>query len=122
MIWLNWEADLLIDIILKNLHDSKADKILNINLNGKSEQADNMVIASGTSNRHVASIAEKLITVIKKNSKIRVKTEGIKNADWVLIDCGDVVVHVFRQEVRDFYQLERIWQHKESSFSDFENA
>ncbi len=119
---MNWEADLLIDIIFKNLHDSKADKILNINLNGKSEQADNMVIASGTSNRHVASIAEKLITVIKKNSKIRVKTEGIKNADWVLIDCGDIVVHVFVQEVRDFYQLERIWQYDQKTIFESENA
>ena len=81
-----------------------------------------MVIASGTSNRHVASIAEKLISIVKKDLRISVRAEGMTNADWVLIDCGDVVVHVFRQEVRDFYQLERIWQHKENSFSDFENA
>ena len=80
-----------------------------------------MVIASGTSNRHVASIAEKLILTVKKNSKTGVRVEGIENADWVLIDCGDVVVHVFRQEVRDFYQLERIWQHDTVTFSDSEN-
>jgi ribosome-associated protein len=81
-----------------------------------------MVIASGTSNRHVVSIAEKLISSVKKDLGIRVRTEGMANADWVLIDCGDVIVHVFRQEVRDFYQLERMWQHNISSFSDFENA
>tara|TARA_Y200000002_G_C22326159_1_gene514733 strand:+ start:140 stop:499 length:360 start_codon:yes stop_codon:yes gene_type:complete len=116
-----WEGELLIDLILNNLSESKADKILNIDLNGKSEQADYMVIASGTSNRHVASIAEKLISTVKKNSKTGVRVEGIENADWVLIDCGDVVVHVFRQEVRDFYQLERIWQHDTVIFSDSEN-
>ena len=65
---------------------------MNIDLNGKSEQADNMVIASGTSNRHVTSISEKLISTVKKVSGISVRTEGIGNADWVLIDCGDVIV------------------------------
>jgi ribosome-associated protein len=91
-------------------------------LNGKSEQADNMVIASGTSNRHVASIAEKLISSLKKELGLRVKTEGMGNSDWILIDCGDVVIHVFREEVRDFYQLERLWQHNPSILPDFENA
>ena len=81
-----------------------------------------MVIASGTSNRHVTSIAQKLISKVKKDFGIRVRIEGMTNADWVLIDCGDIVVHVFRQEVRDFYQLERIWQHNVTSFSDSENA
>ncbi len=91
-------------------------------MNGKSEQADNMVIVSGTSNRHVVSISEKLIFEVKKVCGIPVRVEGINNADWILIDCGDVIVHVFRQEVRDFYQLERIWQHNPLNFSDFENA
>ena len=91
-------------------------------MNGKSEQADNMVIASGTSNRHVASIAEKLISSLKKELGLRVKTEGMGNSDWILIDCGDVVIHVFREEVRDFYQLERLWQHNPSILPDFENA
>ena len=91
---------------------------MNIDLNGKSEQTDNMVIASGNSNRHVASIAEKLISVVKKTTDISVRTEGITNADWVLIDCGDVIVHVFRQEVRDFYNLEQLWQYNSNNFSD----
>ena len=95
---------------------------MNIDLNGKSEQADNMVIASGTSNRHVTSISEKLISTVKKVSGISVRTEGIGNADWVLIDCGDIIVHIFRQEVRDFYQLERLWQHNPVSFSDIEKS
>ena len=116
------EGELLIDIILNNLSESKADKILNIDLNGKSEQADNMVIASGTSNRHVTSISEKLIATVKKVSGISVRIEGITHADWVLIDCGDIIVHVFRQEVRDFYQLERIWQHDPTTFSDTEKS
>ena len=93
---------------------------MNIDLNGKSEQADFMVIASGNSNRHVASIAEKLISIVKRDTDISVRTEGISNADWILIDCGDVVVHVFRQEVRDFYQLERLWQPNSNNVFDSE--
>ena len=116
------EADLLIDKILHNLSDSKADKILNIDLNGKSEQADNMVIASGTSKKHVTSIAEKLISELKKNTNAYVRTEGLNNSDWVLIDCGDVIVHVFREEVRDFYQLERIWHNNQSIFLESESV
>ena len=81
-----------------------------------------MIIASGTSNRHVSAIAEKLIYIVKTNSGFPVRTEGMSNSDWVLIDCGDVVVHVFRQEVREFYQLERMWQHNQCTFFDSENA
>ena len=114
------EVDLLVDIILKNLSESKADKILNIDLNGRSELVDNMIIASGTSNRHVASIAEKLMTKVKRDQGIPVRAEGMNNADWVLLDCGDVVVHVFRQEVRDFYQLERLWEYNPTNTSDHE--
>lgn len=116
------EANLLLDTILKNLSQSKAIKIINIDLDGKSEQADNMIVASGTSNRHVASIAEKLISTIKIDLGIPIKTEGMNNSDWVLIDCGDIIVHVFREEVRDFYQLERLWQRNPSILPDVENA
>ena len=91
-------------------------------MDGKSEQADSMVVSSGTSNRHVASIAERLISTLKKDFGIRIKTEGMDNSDWVLIDCGDVIVHVFREEVRDFYQLERLWQRNPSMLSDLENV
>ena len=81
-----------------------------------------MVVSSGTSNRHVASIAERLISTLKQDFGIRIKTEGMDNSDWVLIDCGDVIVHVFREEVRDFYQLERLWRRKPSMLSDLENV
>ena len=81
-----------------------------------------MVVASGTSNRHVSSISEKLIIAVKKEFSIRIKTEGMGNSDWVLIDCGDVIIHVFRDEVRDFYQLERLWQQNPSMLSDLENV
>ena len=91
-------------------------------MDGKSEQADNMVVSSGTSNRHVTSIAERLISALKKDFGIRIKTEGMGNSDWVLIDCGDVIVHVFREEVRDFYQLERLWQRNPNMMSDLENV
>ena len=115
------EVNLLLESILNNLSENKADKIVNIDLNGKSEQLDNMVIASGTSNRHVVSISEKLISLAKRDFGVAVRTEGIRNADWVLIDFGDVIVHIFRQEVRDFYQLERIWQHNSHTHLDIEN-
>ena len=81
-----------------------------------------MVVASGTSNRHVSSISEKLIIAVKKEFSIRIKTEGMGNSDWVLIDCGDVIIHVFRDEVRDFYQVERLWQQNPSMLSDLENV
>jgi ribosome-associated protein len=80
-----------------------------------------MVVVSGTSNRHVSSIAEKLISHLKKELRMSVKTEGMGNSDWVLIDCGDVIVHVFREEVRDFYQLERLWQYNSTPMPDVEN-
>lgn len=115
------EVALLIDFILNVLSEGKADKVVNIPLEGKSEQADNMVIASGTSSRHVSSISEKLISAVKKHGNISVKTEGLSNSDWVLIDCGDVIVHVFREEVRDFYQIERLWQYSSNEISELEN-
>ena len=106
---------------MNSLSENKAEKIVNIDLNGKSEQADCLIIASGTSNRHVTSIAEKLILEVKKNTNIRIRTEGITNADWILIDCGDVIVHIFTEEVRDYYRLERIWSQPPESFSKLEN-
>ena len=69
-----------------------------------------MVIATGGSARHVNSLSEKVIANVKSQTGTFARTEGLNNSDWVLIDCGDIVVHIFRQEVRDFYQLERIWQ------------
>ncbi len=104
------------------LSENKAEEILNISLKGKSEQADNMILASGTSNRHVSALAEKVLYLVKKRLKINVRIEGLKNCDWVLLDCGDLIVHIFRKEVRDFYQLERMWLHKSTDINDKENV
>ena len=89
--------------------DDKAEEIISIDLQGKSSLADVMVIASGRSARHVASIADHLAQTLKEATGRTVKVEGLPNADWVLLDIGDIIVHLFRPEVRSFYNLERIW-------------
>ncbi len=95
--------------VLKSLDDDKAEDVVQIDLRGKSEMGDYMVIASGRSSRQVSSMAEKLTDRLKKAFGILSKVEGRATGDWVLIDTGDVVVHVFRPEVREFYQLEKMW-------------
>ena len=101
--------DALLSLVLKQLDDDQAQEVVTIDLEGKSSIADHMVIASGRSTRQVASIAQKLAEEIKKQGFGPVKLEGLPAADWVLIDAGDVVVHLFRPEVRSFYNLERMW-------------
>lgn len=96
-------------LVLKSLDDDKAEDVVTVDLRGKSAMADHMVIASGRSARQVAAIAEKLVDRIKTETGRRVRSEGGSVGDWVLIDCGDVIVHVFRPEVRSFYQLEKMW-------------
>lgn len=104
------EADgALLSTILASLEDDKAEDILSIPLAGKSEMADHMVIASGRSSRQVGSIAEHLADRLKQDHGVIVRTEGKEIGDWVLIDAGDVIVHLFRPEVRSFYNLERMW-------------
>ena len=95
--------------VLSSLSDDKAEDIVQINLRGKSEMGDYMVIASGRSTRQVSAIAEKLTDRLKQDYGILSKVEGKETGDWVLIDTGDVIVHVFRPEVREFYQLEKMW-------------
>ncbi len=102
-------VDALHSLILKSLDDDQAVETVSIPLAGKSAIADHMVIASGRSTRQVASMAEKLAQKIKTELGRRVRIEGLPAADWVLIDAGDVVVHLFRPEVRSFYNLERMW-------------
>ena len=99
----------LLSEILASLEDDKAEDIVTIPLAGKSEMADHMVIASGRSTRQVASISEKLADRLKHDQGIVPRIEGKELGDWVLIDAGDVIVHVFRPEVREFYQLEKMW-------------
>lgn len=99
----------LLQVIRTSLDDDKAEDVVVIDLRGKSEIADWMVIASGRSSRQVAAIADKLIERVKDATGRTAKVEGKEAADWVLVDTGDVVVHVFRPEVREFYQLEKMW-------------
>ncbi len=99
----------LLEHILTSLEDDKAEEIVKIDLRGKSEMADYMVIASGRSSRQVAAISEHLVDTLKQDHGRLSKIEGKDAGDWVLIDTGDVIVHVFRPEVREFYQLEKMW-------------
>ncbi|MBA3898184.1 MAG: ribosome silencing factor [Sphingomonadaceae bacterium] len=96
-------------MILSSLDDDQAIETVSIPLAGKSSIADHMVIASGRSTRQVASMATKLAERIKAETGRRARIEGLPAADWVLIDAGDVIVHLFRPEVRSFYNLERMW-------------
>jgi len=102
-------SEILLEHILTSLDDDKAEDVVQIGLRGKSEIADYMVICSGRSSRQVSAIAEKLADRLKQDFGRVSKIEGKENGDWVLIDTGDVVVHVFRPEVREFYQLEKMW-------------
>ena len=96
-------------LVMQSLDDDQAQETISIPLAGKSSIADHMVIASGRSSRHVAAMAQKLAERIKKDTGQIARIEGLATADWVLIDAGDVIVHVFRPEVRQFYNLEKMW-------------
>jgi ribosome-associated protein len=96
-------------LVLQSLDDDQAQEVVSIPLSGKSNIADHMVIASGRSTRQVASMAVKLADKIKQQSGRSPRIEGLPAADWVLIDADDVIVHLFRPEVRNFYNLERMW-------------
>jgi ribosome-associated protein len=102
-------SDELLSVVLASLDDDKAEEVVQISLRGRSEMADHMVICSGRSSRQVAAISEKLVDRLKQDHGILCRIEGKETGDWVLIDAGDVIVHVFRPEVREFYQLEKMW-------------
>ena len=95
-------------MVLAQLDDMKAEDIVTIDLNGKSSIGDYMVVSSGRSNRHVGSIADRVIDDLAR-AGIKTRVEGVPHADWVLIDAGDVILHVFRPEIRTFYNLEKMW-------------
>ncbi len=103
-------SESLLAAVLKSLDDDKGEDIVQINLRGRSEMGDYMVIASGRSTRQVTAMAEKLTDRLKQEYGVISKIEGKDAGDWVLIDTGDVIVHIFRPEVREFYQLEKMWQ------------
>ncbi|WP_069298551.1 ribosome silencing factor [Neptunicoccus sediminis] len=100
----------MLDLVLNSLQGDKAEDIVTLDLAGKSSVADHMVVASGRSTRQVVSMAEKLSERLKQNKGVNPRIEGKAAGDWVLIDAGDVIVHLFRPEVREFYQLEKMWQ------------
>ncbi|MET0587349.1 MAG: ribosome silencing factor [Novosphingobium sp.] len=97
------------ELVLNSLDDDQAQEIVSIPLEGKSSIADHMVIASGRSTRQVAAMAQKLAERLKAAGNGPSRIEGLPAADWVLVDAGDVIVHIFRPEVRSFYNLERMW-------------
>ena len=103
------DADQILELITTSLDDDKAENVLTIPLQGKSAMADYMVVASGTSSRQVAAMAEHIEFKLKQNKVDVLGLEGLRQADWVLIDANDVIVHLFRPEVREFYGLERMW-------------
>jgi ribosome-associated protein len=96
-------------LIVASLDDSKAEDIVTIDIAAKSSLADTMIVASGRSHRHVGAIADRLIDDLEAKGVRDLRVEGLPHCDWVLIDAGDVLVHVFRPEVRGFYNLEKMW-------------
>ena len=109
------QVEALHNLVLSSLDDDQAQEVVTIPLTGKSSIADHMVIASGRSTRQVASMAQKLTERIKRELGRNVRIEGLPIADWVLIDAEDVIVHLFRPEVRTFYNLERMWAFEENA-------
>jgi ribosome-associated protein len=103
------DAKEILQTVLAGLDDMKAEDIVTINLTEKTSIADAMVVASGRSNRHVGSIADEVLKDLGEAGLPNVRVEGMPHCDWVLIDAGDVIVHIFRPEIRDFYNLEKMW-------------
>jgi ribosome-associated protein len=99
----------LVETLLTKLDEAKAEAIVTIDLTGKSTMADTMVVASGRSNRHVDAIARQAIEELEKSGVKNIRSEGMPQCDWVLVDAGDILLHVFRPEVRSFYNLEKLW-------------
>lgn len=104
-------------LITENLDDSKAENTLAIDLAGKSPLFDHIVVTSGRSHRHVSAIADHLVRALKTAGLGKASVEGLPACDWVLVDAGDVVVHIFRPEVRDFYNLEKMWRDQANDVS-----
>ena len=102
-------SESVLDHIIAWLDEAKAEEVVTIDLKGKSSMADFMVVATGRSDRHVGAVAEQVQRKLKQLGVPRVRIEGLASCDWVLLDAGDVIVHVFRPEVREFYKLERMW-------------
>src|ERR1700749_3629780 len=100
----------MIDVVLQSLDDAKAEDVVAIDIAGKSSLADHMVVSSGRSNRHVSAVPAQVVKALRDNGFGKPRIEGLPHADWVLVDGGDVIVHIFRPEVREFYNIEKMWQ------------
>ena len=103
-------SDTLLAAVLSSLDDDKAEDVVQIDLRGKTAIGDHMVVCSGRSSRQVSAISEKLVERLKTEFGHFSRIEGKNTGDWVLVDTGDIIVHIFRPEVREFYQLEKMWQ------------
>ena len=99
----------MIDIVLSTLEDAKAEETVSIDITGKSSLSDFMVVTSGRSHRHVGAVANQLERALREAGYGKPRVEGLPHCDWVLVDAGDVIVHIFRPEVRSFYNLEKLW-------------
>lgn len=97
------------DAALASLENSKAESIIPIDIRGRSSIGDYMIVASGRSHRHVTAVADHLLQALREMGCKDMRVEGLEGGDWVLIDTGDIVVHIFRPEIRDFYNIEKIW-------------
>ena len=99
----------IIDIVLKSLDDAKAEETVAIDITGKSSLSDHLVVTSGRSHRHVGAMAEQLVKDLREAGYGKPRLEGMPANDWVLVDAGDVIIHIFRPEVREFYNIEKLW-------------
>jgi ribosome-associated protein len=99
----------LLDVILTSLEDAKAENTISIDITGKSSLSDHMVVTSGRSNRHVGAVADQLTKAMREHGYAKPRIEGLPACDWVLVDAGDVIVHIFHPEVREFYNIEKMW-------------
>lgn len=99
----------MIDVVLRSLDDAKAEQTVAIDITGKSSLADHMVVTSGRSHRHVGAVADQLAKSLREAGFDKPRIEGLPHCDWVLVDGGDVIVHIFRPEVREFYNIEKMW-------------
>ena len=100
----------MIDVVIKSLDDAKAEDTVAIDITGKSSLSDHMVVTSGRSHRHVGAVADQVAKALREAGFGKPRIEGLPHCDWVLVDGGDVIVHIFRPEVREFYNLEKMWQ------------
>jgi ribosome-associated protein len=98
-----------VEAVLASLEDAKAEDIVSIDLQGKTSIADTMIIASGRSNVHVGAMADRVLKAFKAAGAATPRIQGLPHCDWVLVDGGDVIIHLFRPEVRQFYNLEKMW-------------